>query len=349
MTKTVLVTGAAGTVGTYVAALAGAKGHRVIATDVRATAIRLPVRGETRVADLTDATQLPSLVKGCDAVIHTAALLNVAADPAALSVVNTEAVMNLYRAAAEAGVQRFVHLSGARLYGAQPGPMDEQAPLAPRGPYALSKLAAEVFLREQETGPDWTILRAAPIYGRRGRHFAASLLAVGPILKLTMPLLPRFSGGPMGTMAHAEDVARALLFVLDRPDAAGRVLNVSDGDAVSIGERLSLTFDAYQLRTSSVASAFGTWLGKFGSIERVYRVFDRMGMAGWRAVVARHGLKHALRPRFDREVLELVHEDLVVDASALREMGWTPRFQRFEAGWSEVLRMYQAERWVPRY
>jgi len=347
--KTVLVTGAAGTVGTYVVALADAAGYRVIATDLRAHTVREPIRGEVRAADLTDPAALPALVEGCDAVIHTAALMDVAAEPAALTAVNTDAVTRLHAAAKEAGCERFVHLSGARLYASQgSAPLGEDAPLAPRGPYGMSKHAAEVYLRGQSDGPAWTILRAAPIYGRRGRHFAASLLAVGPILRLTMPILPRFEGGPLGTMVHAEDVARALLFVLEQQETHFRVFNVSDGDTLSLGERLSITFDAYGLRTAAVPSGFRAYIRVLGS-ERLDRVLDRAGLMGWKAVVARHGLKSALRPRFDREVLELVHEDLVVDASALRGLGFTPRFPRFAAGWAEVLRVYQAERWVPRY
>ncbi len=44
-----------------------------------------------------------------------------------------------------------------------------------------------------------------------------------------------------------------------------------------------------------------------------------------------------------------MRRDLVVDASRLRALGWTPRFPEFRAGFAEVLRWYQAERWVPRY
>ena len=44
-----------------------------------------------------------------------------------------------------------------------------------------------------------------------------------------------------------------------------------------------------------------------------------------------------------------VYDDLVVDSGKLRALGWSPRFPRFAEGWREVLRWYQAERWVPRY
>jgi hypothetical protein len=60
-------------------------------------------------------------------------------------------------------------------------------------------------------------------------------------------------------------------------------------------------------------------------------------------------LRPALRPRLDREAVALLHRPLNLDNSKLRSLGWAPRFATFGAGWSEVLRWYQAERWVPRY
>ena len=47
--------------------------------------------------------------------------------------------------------------------------------------------------------------------------------------------------------------------------------------------------------------------------------------------------------------MALLHEDLVIDASALRALGFAPRHDKFSEGFRDVLRWYQAERWVPRY
>ena len=343
---TLLVTGARGTVGNYVVSLAEAAGWRVVASDLSVRGLRVPTRGEVRVADLRDVAALDGLVASCDAVIHTAAELDVTRPAAALAAINTEAVANLYEAAARAGAKRFVHLSTAALYERGDTPLDESSSLAPEGPYGLSKLGAEVFLRGlgAQTAPAWTVLRAAPIYGRRGRHFAASLLSVGPILRLTMPVVPRPTGGPAGTMVHAEDVARASLFVLDQEAAHGRALDVSDGDVLGLGERIGVTFDAYGLRsisTGKTPEAFFDLLGRVLRARNLAGGLDAAALLAWRTVVARHRLKPALRPRFDREVLDLVGRPLVVRAKALRELGWEPRFPSFEAGFREVLR------WVP--
>lgn len=354
--KTVLVTGAMGTVGSYVVGLAEAAGHRVIVNDRERRGLRAPVRGEIRGADLTRFDRLDALVKGVDVVVHTAAQLAVSADAAELARTNCDAVVALYEASARAGVERFVHLSTATLYDhrGRRGPLDESVDLAPSGPYSLSKHGAEAFLRGRGrgAGPAWTILRVAPLYGRRGRHFAASLLAFGPILRLASPVLPTFAGGPDGTMVHAEDVARAALFVASRDEAKYEVFNVADGDAMSLGARLDTTIRAYGISTSdsirAPESALPTVGGWFAN-PVAHEAADRIALAAWRLVVARHGLKNALRPHLDREAMPLLRDDLVVDASKLRSLGFAPRFGRFDDAFRDTLRWYQSERWVPRY
>ncbi|MCG8555965.1 MAG: NAD(P)-dependent oxidoreductase [Proteobacteria bacterium] len=349
--ETVLVTGAAGTVGHYVVPLAEAAGYRVVASDL-VPPIRTPVSGELRLGDLNDPDFVASVVQGCDHIVHTAAQLDVAASAASLARTNTEALARLYEAASAAGVQRLIHLSTAMLYAPhQSGPLTEQARLAARGPYGMSKHGADVFLTRQNNGPHWTILRPAPLYGRRGRYFAASLLVVGPILRLATLLLPRATGGPVATFVHAEDVASASVFCLRTEATRNRIYNVSDGDPMGMADRLTHTFRAYGLATMPVGSVPESMLRRVAALFSrpvASQAADTFALAAWRLVVWKHGLKPALRPRLDPEGLTLLHDDLIVDASELRQLGWSPRYP-FSEGWREVLRWYQAERWVPRY
>lgn len=352
--ETVLVTGAAGTVGNYVVPLAEAAGYRVVATDITAKGVQQPVRGEVRPGDLRDRAFVERLVRGCDHVIHTAALLDVGAPLDALREVNTDVVARLYDAAKAAGAKRFVHISSAMLYAqGQTGPLTEGSAIEPRGEHGRTKLRAEEILRAHASGdPAWTILRAAPLYGRRGRHFAAALLAVGPVTRLVTPVLPRPAGGPVATLVHAEDVARAAVFVLDREDTKREVFNVADEDALTLGDRVAETYRAYGLPTVPAGSLPRGVLDRVGKIfvaPGAYHAADSAALGMWRLVVLRHALKPALRVRLDREALTLLYDDLVVDATKLRQLGWLPRYPRFAEGWRGVLRWYQAERWVPRY
>ena len=354
MTETLLVTGAGGTVGNYVVSLAEAEGYRVIASDLTSRSVRVPVRGEVRAGDLRSPEFVSEVARGADHVIHAAAKLDVDTDPSELMRINADVVSALYAAAKRAGARRFLHVSTAMLYGTgETGPIGEDAPLASRGPHTESKLAAERFLEGcPPSDLPWTIVRPAPLYGRRGRHFAAGLLAVGPTVRLSTPVLPRIRGGPLGTMVHAEDVARALLFLIPKQEATGEAFNVSDGDAMTLGDRLTATFEAYGLTTVPTGPlprrSLGA-LGRFFSAPVAYHGADRAALLLWELVVRRHGLKRALRPRLDREALTLLYADLVVSADRIRALGFEPRFSSFVEGWGEVLRWYQAERWVPRF
>jgi nucleoside-diphosphate-sugar epimerase len=350
--ESVLVTGAAGTVGNYVVPLLEAAGYRVIANDLTAAGVQQPVRGEVRAGDLRDAETVARLVRGCDHVIHTAAILDVGAPAEALREMNTDVVEKLYGAAKDAGAKRFVHISTAMLYAeGELGARTEESRITPRGAHGESKLGAEEILRSG-SGPAWTILRAAPLYGRRGRHFAAALLAVGPVARLATPVLPRPKGGPKSTLVHAEDVARAAVFVLDRDDTEGETFNVADEDALSLGDRVAETYRAYGLPmvpTGELPRGVLDRLGKLFVQPGAYHAADNVALGAWRLVVLRHGLKPALRVRLDREAMTLLYDDLIVDTSKLRALGWLPRYPRFAEGWRQVLRWYQAERWVPRY
>ncbi len=350
-----LVTGAAGTVGNYVASLAEAAGYHVVASDRKATGLRTPVRGEVSVGDLCDSRFVERVVHGCEAIIHTAAQLDTDAHTAELSKTNTEVVAMLYEAARSAGVKRFVHTSTALIYDTNySGSLTESASIAPRGTHGLSKHGAEIYLRgmTDPKGPAWTIVRPAPVYGRRGRHYAASLLAVGPIMALFAPRLPHLRGGPLTNLVHAEDVASALLFVLEREVAHGQIFNVAEPDPMPLGNRLTASFEAYGYKTlpgvmlpRAILSLFSRGLSTPGS----YRAFHTSAEALWKVVCRRHHLKQALTPRIDRESLALLHNDFVIDSSRLRSLGWSARYPRFARGWIEVLKWYQAERWVPRH
>lgn len=353
--ETVLVTGAAGTVGNYVVGLCEAAGYAVVATDSNARGLRQPTRGRTEPGDLTDRRVRERALAGVQHVVHTAALLDTSASAVLLGRVNTDLVADLYEEAAARGVRRFIHMSTCMLYApGTPGPLNEDSPTAPRGAHGLSKLGAEAFLRGhgRAHGPAWTILRAAPLYGRRGRHFAASLLVVGPLLRLMSPIIPRFSGGPRHNFVHAEDVARALLFALQDERTSYGMYNVADDDPMPVGDRLGLTFDAYGLRSARLGEVprFAASIARASArTPGTLRALDATVLTLWRAVVARHGLKHALRPRLDREAVTLFDDNLVIDSSRLRALGFKLRHPSFAAGWSDVLRWYQAESWVPRY
>ncbi|MFG2516936.1 NAD-dependent epimerase/dehydratase family protein [Streptomyces sp. NPDC048584] len=142
--RTVLLTGAAGGLGTLMRGLLPAHGHELRLLDMR------PIDGEpdTVVADLADRDALREAVRGVDAIVHLAGISLESSFEKILRA-NIEGTYNLYEAAREEGVRRIVFASSNHAVGYTPRPRDGD-PLIPAGTprrpdtyYGLSKCFGE--------------------------------------------------------------------------------------------------------------------------------------------------------------------------------------------------------------
>ncbi|WP_439681556.1 NAD-dependent epimerase/dehydratase family protein [Embleya sp. MST-111070] len=179
MNTRILVTGAAGYVGSLVVdALAARVGSGAMRCLVRrpAQADALRARGlEVHMGDLTDARGAEPLVDGCAVVVHAAAQLGSVSRQRAFEV-NVDATADLARAAVNARAERFVFLSSIEAYGLFDGRvLDEEQPHRPGGHvYGESKAAAERVLRgicPAGRGTALTILRPGMVYGPRSPYW----------------------------------------------------------------------------------------------------------------------------------------------------------------------------------
>ncbi|MFI6727699.1 NAD(P)-dependent oxidoreductase [Streptomyces sp. R-74717] len=142
--RTVLLTGAAGGLGTLMRGLLPAYGYELRLFDVA------PVEGEPDAitADLGDKEALREAVRGVDAIIHLAGISLEASFDKILKA-NIEGTYNLYEAAREEGVGRIVFASSNHVVGYTPRPLPGDPPIpidAPRRPdtfYGLSKSFGE--------------------------------------------------------------------------------------------------------------------------------------------------------------------------------------------------------------
>jgi len=147
----VLVTGAAGYIGSIVAEVLIARGHTVSAYDDLSEGHRdaVPDGAAFFQGDLLDRARLDAVLREArpDAVVHMAAVCQVGesvADPAKYYRVNVLGGLTLLDALRAAGVARLVFSSTAAVYG-EPAkqPIEEDDPTAPSNPYGDSKLALE--------------------------------------------------------------------------------------------------------------------------------------------------------------------------------------------------------------
>lgn len=233
----VLVTGAAGFIGSHVVARLLSRGDAVVALDnfdpfydpARKRANLAGLVGDFRLVegDLLDPAALASCFgEGAgrpDAVIHLAALAGVRpslAEPARYQRVNVEGTARLVEACLAAGVTRLVFASSSSVYGA-----NRKVPFAesdrvddPVSPYAASKRAGELLLRAfVHTSPlAVAALRYFTVYGPRQRpemaiHAFTRALARGETLRI------HGDGSSSRDYTYVDDVVDGTLAALDRP------------------------------------------------------------------------------------------------------------------------------------
>ena len=169
----ILVTGARGKVGSAtVAALADA-GHDVSATDLSRPRFEADAGGVPyRQGDLTDAGDAFALVRGHDAVVHTAAIPDPMHNPPHVVFANNlTATFNVIEAAVRFGVPRVVNLSSETVPGfffpERPFlpdyvPVDEQHPIRPQDPYATAKHFGEQLMDAAARRSDLTGISIRP-------------------------------------------------------------------------------------------------------------------------------------------------------------------------------------------
>jgi UDP-glucose 4-epimerase len=178
---------------------------------------------------------------GCEVVFHQAAhkaVLRSVEHPIPTDTVNTHGTLLVLQTARELGVRRFVHASSSSVYGgAAPLPTPEDAPLRPRSPYAVSKLAAEEYCRvfAELYGLETVALRYFNVYGPRQRpdatYAAVIPLFVDALLNGRAPLV-HGDGLQSRDFTFVSDVVDANLAAARAPADAcgGRVYNIAAGN-----------------------------------------------------------------------------------------------------------------------
>jgi UDP-glucose 4-epimerase len=241
--RTILLTGAGGYVGSALALRLAAAGHQVIGfghgTNHPALRARAP-RGLDLVAgDLCDAAALGRVVEGVDVVVHAASLTGEAAcrrDMAAAVRTIVRGTRLLVDAMVAAGVPGLVHVSTYAVYAtfrAREMPLAEDMELRPDDLYGTLKAEAEW---EAARVPS-VALRLTNVYGR-GAGIILKRDVVGHFVRAVQEARPLrvFGDGSQGIdFVHVDDVCRVVAGLLElAPADWPRVLNVGSGGVTPI-------------------------------------------------------------------------------------------------------------------
>lgn len=225
-----LVTGATGFVGRTLVVELQARGVALVVGTRAAPALGVPWM-KLLLPGPIDAGQLGEV----ETVFHLAGIAHaVAGGPPAVRYdeVNRLGTVQLARAAASAGVQRFVFVSSVKAVG-EPGSdlVPEDSAAWPSDPYGMSKRKAEAELLAiaEETGMAVVIARPTLVYGPGVKGNLASLAS--SIAKGSLPPLPAIQN--RRSLIGISDLVRALILLAEHPAAPGRVFVLSDGHVYS--------------------------------------------------------------------------------------------------------------------
>jgi nucleoside-diphosphate-sugar epimerase len=243
--RTVLVTGGAGFIGSHLVEALLSRGCRVRVIDNFATgnASQLHPAAELIRADIRQAASITDAFKGVDCVFHVAALPRVPLSiekPLETHMANVVGALNVLLAARDAGVRRVVYSSSSSVYGNQAQlPLHEEMKPNPLNPYALQKLAAEQYtqLFHHLYGMETIALRYFNVFGPRMATEGAYVTVISAFLrarKAGQPLTIHGDGGQTRDFTHVRDVVAANVLSMDAGNAKGVALNIGQGRNVSI-------------------------------------------------------------------------------------------------------------------
>lgn len=249
--RTVLVTGGAGFIGQHVVRrLANAGVRPRVLDNLSAPAPRdedLRDAADYVVGDITDVDAVRDACRGVDTVVHLAALRSVPRsirDPVASTVVNTVGTAIVLEEAVRASARRVVFASSSSVYGdARTLPTPESAPLAPRSPYAASKVAGEAYVGSyaRRGAIEGVVLRLFNVYGP-GQLGGECSPVVPAMIHAVLADAPFHLHGEhrRRDFSYVTDVAEAIWRSVVLPSGelgdAPLVVNVAGGRSWPIGE-----------------------------------------------------------------------------------------------------------------
>jgi nucleoside-diphosphate-sugar epimerase len=253
LTGTYVVTGGAGFIGSHIAAALSASGARVRVLDDLSTGHREnleEIGGDIEFIEgsVADEAVLQKALDGAEVVFHEAAIPSVPRSveaPRQTHIASVDGTFSLLLAARDKNIRRVVYAASSSAYGDQPTlPKSEQMLPDPLSPYAVAKLVGEYYCQvfTRVYGLETVSLRYFNVFGPRqdpsSQYSGVVSRFISALLGNERPVIFG-DGGHSRDFTYVDNVVAANLSAANAPGASGKVINVANGERITLNELLN--------------------------------------------------------------------------------------------------------------
>ncbi|MEF9924475.1 MAG: NAD-dependent 4,6-dehydratase LegB [Muribaculaceae bacterium] len=250
--KNILVTGADGFIGSHLTELLLSEGYNVRALSVYNSfnywgwleGINHE-RLEIVCGDVRDPNFCRSIVKGCDTILHLAALIAIPYSyvaPDSYVDTNIKGTLNICQAAHDAGVERLVVTSTSEVYGtAKYVPIDEFHPKQPQSPYSATKIGADAIAKSFFNAFALPVVIARPFNTYGPRQSARAIIPT---------IITQIANGaheikvgdltPTRDFNYVKDTCRGFLALAKAQGIEGEEINIATNTEITMSDTLKL-------------------------------------------------------------------------------------------------------------
>jgi NAD dependent epimerase/dehydratase len=251
--QTALVTGADGFIGSHLTELLLEKGYKVRALAQYNSFNNwgwledLPKNKNLEVitGDIRDPHFCMNLTQEIDIVFHLAALIAIPYSyiaPDCYIDTNVKGTLNIFQAARESGVGRFIHTSTSEVYGtAQYVPIDEKHPKQAQSPYSASKIGADAMALSFYHAYNFPVTIARPFNTYGPRQSARAIIPT--ILTQILAGYKTIKVGdmkPTRDMNYVIDTCRGLVLIAEHDNTIGKEINICSNSEITMDELFNM-------------------------------------------------------------------------------------------------------------
>ena len=255
--------------------------------------------------DIRDPHGVKKAMKGCDVVLHLAALIAIPFSyhsPDTYVDTNIKGTLNVLQAARELSIKRIIHTSTSEVYGtARFVPITEEHPLQGQSPYSATKIAADQLAYSFYSSFDLPVVTVRPFntYGPRQSARAVIPTIITQIAN-GVRQIQLGAVSPTRDFSFVHDTVSGFLAALNSREGLGQVVNLGSNFEISISETVALIAESMNV-TVEINSTEERLRPENSEVERLWADNTKAkDLFGWQPTyIGPHGFKRGLAETID--------------------------------------------------